>query len=114
MLLTAEAVLDGVRPAAGSVVIAVTENHPLPGMDFDQSAKADVLRALDTSLNGQFTVVALRDPYELEQLSFIRNYACAFSSRACAAEAAAELVFGETRAPGVSPVSVPGADVSMG
>ena len=108
-ILSAEDVLNGVCPAPGSAVIAVTENHPLPGTDFDQSAKHDVLRALDENVNGKFVIVALRDPYELEDLPFIRNYVCAFSSRACAAEAAAELVFGETRAPGMSPVSIPGA-----
>ncbi len=110
-ILSAEDVLNGVRPAPGSAVIAVTENHPLPGIDFDQSAKLNVLQALDAGLDGKIMVVALRDPYDLEQLSFVRNYVCAFSSRACAAEAAAELVFGETRAPGTSPVSIAGADV---
>ncbi len=111
VLLGAEDVLAGARPMGDGLVVAVTENYPLPGMDFDQSARLDVLRALNTHTSGRFMVVALRDPYELADLPFVRNYLCAFSSRACAAEAAAQLVFGETRAPGVSPVSVPGADI---
>ena len=110
-ILGAEDILKGSRPVPGNAVIAVTENHPLPGMDFDQSAKFEVLKALDSSLNGRFMVFALRDPYELEQLAFIRNYVCAFSSRACAADAAAEILFGEAYASGDSPVSVAGTNV---
>jgi beta-N-acetylhexosaminidase len=109
--LSAEQVLAGDRPQHDGLVVAVTENHPLPGLDFDRSAAAAVLRAL---LDGghQVQVVALRDPYELAELDFVEDYLCAFGPRACSAEAAAEVLFGERVAAGVSPVSVPGASVA--
>lgn len=109
-ILSAEEVLAGARPSNDGLVIAVTENHPLPGVDFDQSAKHAVLQTL---LDGGHLVqvVALRDPYELAAMPFVHDYLCAFGSRWCSAVAAAELVFGEIEASGASPVSVPGAGI---
>ncbi len=102
--------LDGARPAADDIVVAVTENHPLPGADFDQSSKRPVLDAL-LAEGRHLQVVALRDPYELADLTDVPYYLCAFSSRWCSAEAAAEVLFGEVEARGASPVSVPGTTI---
>lgn len=109
-LLSAEQVLAGERPAHDGLVVAVTENHPLPGVDFDRSAARDVLQAL---IDGGHLVqvVALRDPYELSEMPFVTDYLCTFGPRWCSAEAAAEVMFGEKEAHGASPVSIPGTDI---
>jgi beta-N-acetylhexosaminidase len=109
-VLSAEQVLAGERPSHQGLVVAVTENHPLPGVDFDRSTAVEVLRAL--SEGGHLVqVVALRDPYELADLPFIGDYLCAFGPRPCSAQAAAEVLFGEVAARGASPVSIPGTGI---
>jgi beta-N-acetylhexosaminidase len=107
--VSAEAVLEGQLPSAGPVV-AVTENHPLPGVDFDTGVRNGVLEALRAT-GGRVLVVALRDPYELADLPDVTDYLCTFGPRWCSAEAAAAVLFGEAEPMGASPVSVPGADV---
>ena len=109
-VLSAEQVLAGELPAADGAIVAVTENHTLPGMDFDQSAKLDVLRAL-ADAGRPAAVVALRDPYELREIDFVADYLCTFSQRWCSVQAAAEAVFGEIDVHRSSPVGVPGAGV---
>jgi beta-N-acetylhexosaminidase len=109
-VLSAEQVLAGERPGHQGLVVAVTENHPLPGIDFDRSIAVDVLRAL-TAGGHLVQVMALRDPYELTELPFVEDYLCAFGPRRCSAQAAAEVLFGEATARGASPVSVPGAGI---
>jgi beta-N-acetylhexosaminidase len=66
-----------------------------------------VIRLLIENVADRLVVVALRDPYELRNLADVRTYVCAFSFRPCAAEALAEVLFGEAEPFGVSPVSVP-------
>jgi beta-N-acetylhexosaminidase len=109
-VLSAEEILAGATTMAEGLVVAVTENHPLPGADFDQSAKSDVLQAL-TANDDAVQVVALRDPYELATLPFVSDYLCTFGSRWCSAEAAAEVLFGQVEPSGASPVSVPGTAI---
>jgi beta-N-acetylhexosaminidase len=109
-VLSAEQVLAGERPGHQGLVVAVTENHPLPGIDFDRSIAVDGLRAL-TAGGHLVQVMALRDPYELTELPFVGDYLCAFGPRRCSAQAAAEVLFGEATARGASPVSVPGAGI---
>lgn len=93
------------------VVIAVTENYTLPGMDFDQSLQTSVVRALHEVAGERLIVVALRDPYELADLPEIGTYVCSFSFRPCAARAAAEVLLGKVKASGKTPVSVPGTEL---
>jgi len=109
-VLSAEQVLAGERQVHDGLVVAGNENHPLPGVDFERSVVADVLQAL---IDGGHLVqvVALRDPYELGELSFVHDYLCAFGPRWCSAEAAVGVLFGEAEAHGASPVSVPGAGI---
>ena len=96
---------------AEGFVVAVTENYTLPGMDFDQSRQAEIIRSLHQSAGERLVVVALRDPYELADFPEIGAYICAYSFRPCAAQAAAEVLLGEMEARGRSPVSVPGTDL---
>lgn len=110
-VIDAETVLAGrdlrAEIQAAAAVIAVTENYPLPGMDFDQESQPQVVRALHAQAGDKLVVMALRDPYELERLGGIPAYVCAFSFRPCAAQAAAEALAGVYTPAGVSPVSIP-------
>ncbi len=111
--LEAEAVLKKDALALDAdVVIAVTENHTLPGMDFDQESQAMVINSLAKTSPDKLLVVALRDPYELSYLENIPSYVCAFSFRPCAARAAAELLAGHIEAKGKSPVTVPNTRIT--
>ena len=87
-----------------------TENHPLPGVDFDTGVREGVLDALRSG-GDRVLLVALRDPYDLAEMPEVTDYLCTFGPRACSAEAAAEVLFGEAEAHRASPVSVPGTDV---
>jgi beta-N-acetylhexosaminidase len=109
-IVSAEEVLGGSAVGEEELVVAVTENHPLPGIDFDQRDRTRILEML-CRRPGRTLVVALRDPYELADLPFVADYLCAFGSRWCSAQAAAEVLLGEARARGASPVSVPGAGI---
>jgi beta-N-acetylhexosaminidase len=116
-VLTAEDILSGTSLNGwdgNRLVIAVTENYPLPGMDFDQTSQPKVIRKLMETAAQRLVVVALRDPYELRHFSDVPTYVCAFSFRPCAAEAAVQVLFGETPARGKSPVSIPGTIVQAG
>ena len=98
-------------PSAG-LIIAVSENYTLPGLDFDQSRQAEIVRALHESAGERLIVVGLRDPYELARFPEIESYLCAFSFRPCAAQATADALLGRCEAGGRSPVSVPGTDIA--
>jgi beta-N-acetylhexosaminidase len=89
------------------VIVAVTENYPLPGVDFDQKSQPEVLRRLVDKARDRLIVVALRDPYELTTLPEVPTYLCAFSFRPCSAQAAAEVLCGEIAPLGQTSVSIP-------
>ena len=110
-LIAAEDFAAGDLPEAG-LIIAVTENYTLPGMDFDQSRQAEIVGALHEAAGERLIVVGLRDPYELADFPEIGSYLCAFSFRPCAAQAAADALLGACEATGRSPVSVPGTEVA--
>ncbi len=93
------------------LIIAVTENYTLPGMDFQGARQAEIVSALHEAAGGRLIVVGLRDPYELANFPDIDSYLCAFSFRPCAAQAAADALLGECEASGRSPVSVPGTEL---
>jgi beta-N-acetylhexosaminidase len=109
--LPAEDVLAGALPPTG-LIVAVTENYPLPGTDFPQDSQREVIARLHSAAPDRLVVVALRDPYELESLPDVGTYLCSFSFRPCAAQAAAEVLAGKGPPAGRSPVSVPGTDVT--
>lgn len=111
-VLSAEEVLADKSDFGDSVVVAVTENHTLPGMDFDQQSQVKVIERLNEQVGDRLVVAALRDPYELNYLN-VQTYLCAFSFRPSAAQAAVRVLFGETKAVGKSPVSVPSTDIQV-
>ncbi len=94
-----------------SVIVAVTENYTLPGMDFDRSLQVKIVRELDERAADRLVVVALCDPYQLGQFAEIDAFVCSFSYRPCAAEVAAELLLGKTASRGQTPVTVPGTEL---
>jgi beta-N-acetylhexosaminidase len=106
--LSAEDVLSS-QPefVADATIVAVTENYPLPGVDFDQTSQPEVIKRLYEIAAERLVVVALRDPYELRYLPNLPAYLCSFSFRPCAAQAAAEALCGEVTPQGRTPVSVP-------
>jgi beta-N-acetylhexosaminidase len=110
-LVTAEAILEGFTLPPDIPILAVTENYPLPGIDFDQTSQPDVIRRLAEQAPERLIVVGLRDPYELRYLPEVRAYLCAFSFRPPAAQAAADVLFGVIPANGRTPVSVPEAGI---
>jgi beta-N-acetylhexosaminidase len=110
-ILSAEQVLAGAFPADG-LIVAVTENYPLPGTDFDQSSQPHVIRRLHERAADRLVVVALRDPYELTTLPSIETYVCAFSFRPAAAQAVVDVLSGIVPPSGDTPVSVPGTAYS--
>ena len=93
------------------VIVAVTENYTLPGMDFDQSLQSQIVSALHEAAGERLIVVALRDPYELADFPDIDTYVCSHSFRPCAAQAAAEVILGQVESSGLTPVSVPGTEL---
>ena len=90
-------------------VLVVTENYPLPGTDFEMEAQSHLVKRLADVVGDRLAVIALRDPYELEQFAVVSTYLCTCSSRPCAAAAAADVVLGRGQATGKLPVSVRGA-----
>ena len=87
-------------------VIAVTEDYPLPGVDFDTASQKVLVKRLASLLGDKLIVVALRTPYELAEYSEVATYVCTCSSRPCSARAAARAACGIVRARGRLPVSV--------
>jgi beta-N-acetylhexosaminidase len=110
VMLWAEDVAAGDRLSeleGDALIVAVTENYPVPGATFDQASQVEIIRHLVQVAPVRLVVVGLRDPYELENLPDVSTYVCAFSFRHCAAEAAAGVLLGECAAAGRSPVSIP-------
>ncbi len=95
----------------GEVIVAVTENFPLPGMDFEQGNQAKIIKALHAAHAEKLIVVALRDPYELRHFPEIGTYLCAHSFRRAGALAAAEALFGDTETHTESSVGVAEAGI---
>jgi beta-N-acetylhexosaminidase len=113
-IVTAEDFSDSKIPElehSDDIVIAVSENHTLPGMDFDQDGQVEIITSLQARVGSRLIVVALRDPYELANFPEVPVYLCSFSFRPCAAQAAVEVLFGQAEAKGRSPVSIPGTDI---
>lgn len=93
------------------VIIAVTENYTLPGLDFDQSMQAKLVSDLHRLAGERLIVVALRDPYELANFPEIAAYVCSYSFRPAAARAAADVLLGRIEPRGQTPVTVPSTEL---
>lgn len=111
-VVAAEEILkSGVAALPGDgVIVAVTENYALPGVDFAQDSQRQIIRDLVSTSGERLVVVALRDPYELADLPELPTYLCAFSFRPCTAQAAVEALLGDFHPVGQTPVSIPNTD----
>ncbi len=76
-----------------ALVLAVTENYPLPGEDFQQAASRELVDTLRRTVPQRLLVVGLRSGYEAMNSDV--PYLCAYSSRECSARAAARVCAGE-------------------
>jgi beta-N-acetylhexosaminidase len=113
-VVTAEEMLKAGIAALGGegVIVAVTENYALPGVDFVQDSQRQIIKKLVATVAERLVVVALRDPYELADLPELPTYVCAFSFRPCAAQAAVEALLGDIQVVGVTPVGIPNTNFS--
>jgi len=73
------------------IVVAVIENYPLPGEDFEQQNARHLLAALVEKLSGQLLVVSLKNAYQ--EISGV-THLVAYGSRECSAVAAAQRCLG--------------------
>ncbi|WP_085902839.1 glycoside hydrolase family 3 protein [Kiloniella majae] len=76
----------------GDVVIGVTEDYPLPGMDYDVDFQKERLEKLVQMTEGKMVVCALRSDYELRSCPDLSTYVASYSSRACSARAMARFI----------------------
>ena len=90
-----------------AAVVAVTEDYPLPGEDFDVAEQQNLVAALAARFAPKMVILGLRSSYELDRYPRDITYICSYSSRSCSAiEAAKILAAGETVFTGEAPVSV--------
>lgn len=78
-------------------LVVVTENHPLPGEDFDQIQAQQLVQQLSQDFE-QLIVVGLRSPYDLLHYPHVHHYLCSHSPRPESAIAAAKVLAGELAA----------------
>lgn len=88
------------------VILAVTEDYPLPGVDFDTISQKKAILSLLERFGCKLVVVGLRTPYELKEYLKVKTYICSYSSRPCAAKAAAYAAVGILDTVGISPVEL--------
>lgn len=93
------------------IIIAVTENYTLPGLDFDQSMQVRLVSDLHRLAGDRLIVAALRDPYELSNFPEIAAYVCSYSFRPSAAQAAVDVLLGRIEPRGQTPVTVPNTEL---
>ncbi|KLN59454.1 hypothetical protein WH96_17490 [Kiloniella spongiae] len=74
------------------IVIGVSEDYPLPGMDYDVDLQEERLSKLIEITKGKMVVCALRSDYELRSYPDLSTYVAAYSSRACSARAMARFI----------------------
>ncbi|WP_035057499.1 glycoside hydrolase family 3 protein [Andreprevotia chitinilytica] len=88
--------LKTAQPSRGQIILAITENYPLPGEDFAQDASNALVKQLAERFGDRLIVVSLRSNYQ--QLPADIGQLCAYSSRPCSAEAAALACLGRASA----------------
>ena len=72
-------------------IIVVTEDHPLPGEDFEKTRQIQRVQQLlqNKTLCDRLIILALRSPYDLLEFGAAQCYISAHSGRSCSAKAAA-------------------------
>lgn len=85
---------DDFDKANDGLLIVVTENHPLPGEDFDQVLAKERVKQLSRDFE-ELVVVALRSPYDLLKYPDVKHYLSTHSPRPDAARAAVSILLGK-------------------
>jgi beta-N-acetylhexosaminidase len=88
---------DEFSKVQGGVLIVVTENHPLPGEDFDQVVAKERVKQLSGDFS-ELVVVALRSPYDVLDYPNVTHYLSAHSPRPDSAYAAVSILLGKNDA----------------
>ena len=72
-------------------IIVVTEDHPLPGEDFEKTLQIQRVQQLlqNKTLCDRLIILALRSPYDLLEFGAAQCYISTHSGRSCSARAAA-------------------------
>jgi beta-N-acetylhexosaminidase len=91
---------------SADLIVVVTEDYPLPGVDFDTLSQKQVVKRLIAGYGDKMIVVGLRPPYEFADFSGLGTYLTTCSSRLCAARAAARALAGVIPCRGVLPVGL--------
>jgi beta-N-acetylhexosaminidase len=86
--------------------IAVTEDYPLPGTDFETNLQKQLVNKLSKSVGDRMIVLAFRSSYELSEFPSVSTYICTYSSRPCSALAAAQNLVNKKPLTGQAPISV--------
>ncbi len=86
--------------------IAVTEDYPLPGTDFETNLQKQLVNKLSVSMGERMIVLAFRSSYELSEFPLVSTYLCTYSSRPCSALAAAQAVVMKKPLTGRAPISI--------
>ncbi|WP_028021871.1 glycoside hydrolase family 3 N-terminal domain-containing protein [Enterovibrio calviensis] len=85
--------LDQLPNVDDGYLVVVTENHPLPGEDFDQVKAKQTVQHLSREFDNVI-VIALRSPYDALEYADVEHYLCAHSPRPESAVAAANVLLG--------------------
>ena len=88
------------------VIIGVTEDYPLPGVDFEKKEQHILVRDLIEMFSQKLIVVGLCPPYEINYFEGVQTYISACSSRSCAAIASAKALAGIIECKGTLPVQI--------
>jgi beta-N-acetylhexosaminidase len=103
----AEHVIVGVYvvPTAGKAIQSGAELKNTVAMD---EASASLLNAILDRAAARAVVLAMGNPYVIEEFPAIQNYVCAFSNATVSETAAVKVLFGEIPIGGHLPVTIPG------
>lgn len=92
---------------AAAAVIAVSEDYPLPGEDFEKEKQQSLIKGLAAEFGAKMIILGLRSSYEMDLYPEDVTYLCSFSSRECSARVLAEILISrETDFTAKSPVSI--------
>ncbi len=78
---------------SGDVILAITEDYPLPGEDFPKQKQQENLERLFQNYPEKLVIVGLRSPYEHKDYPEEVTYISTYSSRPCSAVEMARLVY---------------------
>lgn len=91
---------------ADRIILAVTEDYPLPGEDFAKDRQQALVKRLIEACGDRLVIVGLRTPYEFMEYKGARCYISALSSRSSSAKEMAGALLGRFEVTGKVPVTL--------